>query len=190
MEQTQHSVLVMKAYHEAGHAVAAYALHIRFALVTIMPGVGDMPDSGGGVALRWKTSRLADPRKNRQDGRRALTFLFAGEAGQYGMPREQLRQIERLPVFQQACDYDRTAATAIAQRLCGADTLQWVLHYMAHRSRAFDILQAEGWREALDAVARALIKQRTLRYGVTCRLIRTALTEAGVDRQMPSPMFL
>jgi hypothetical protein len=170
------------AYHEAGHAVAAYLLRRAFRYVTIIPKEG----SQGHVMPRQRPGgqpyQLGD---DVADGRRAERMIMVLLAG---ITAEAIRYGRRPPRWIRQSDI----AQAIAWACCGAEPAvdpggPWCwIEWLFRRTRY--LLEAPRAWVAVEALAHALLQASRLSGPQARRIIQEARldrarVEALIERQ-------
>ncbi|MEQ1884008.1 MAG: M50 family metallopeptidase [Bryobacteraceae bacterium] len=141
------------AYHEAGHATAAWLLGLRFKNVTIVPGrqgtLGCITELN---APKWfRPGEQLTPRIRMMAERRIVTF-FAGKCAQEQYLGKKVRSGYE-------SDYD--SAVALAATLCSdSDVADAYLHYCLTASQA---LIRRHW-SAVDRVAKTLLEKETVGF--------------------------
>ena len=127
------------AYHEAGHAVAAFALDIPVHNVSIVPD-----------EKREGHVRLAVHYSNTQD---AVTLSLAGPAAQeHRQRRKGLRFSDYLDDYSYAWDCLR--------EILSDDGAAKLFHELEQRAK--DIVTSEKYWPAVEAVAEALVRHRKM----------------------------
>jgi hypothetical protein len=160
--------LTAAAFHEAGHAVAAYHLHVRLRRISIGADEGE--------ALGWLDLWLPHVKPGADDVRRAraverdIIVLLAGA------------QAERLGVGRSSCPaggFDFYEAMRRAGSICRtSDEMSAWLRWLQLRTRA--LVQSPTWRQPIEVLAQHLLECRQLGARETRAIIRAAIS--GVQR--------
>lgn len=149
------------AYHEAGHAVAAWLLHIPIRKVTIVPE---------GDALGYVLRRgVAFPKRVREalecggwsDRDEAWAQFIAERHAMYciaGMEAQKRFNPRSVRIHHWESDHD--AAMDGLYRLCPTEALR--LYWKIMRIRTKCLLDRRDARDAVKAVAEALMERKTL----------------------------
>jgi hypothetical protein len=138
------------AYHEAGHAVAAWWLDLPFKYVTINPDVGSLGHVMHNQAPKWFNPEIETGDRQRLRGER---HIMAGFAGQIAEGKYRGRR----PRY--GMDSDNDSAVNMAMYFCGTtDTTEAFMHFCFLSSR--DLTIKSWW--AVKAVAKALLERMTL----------------------------
>lgn len=171
--------LQITAHHEAGHAVAAWRLGLKFKYVTILP---DKAGRGLGHVMncrpKWFRPDIDSSDRICLLAQRRITSLFAGQLAEAKFRR-------RKPLWGSWSD-DRQAVD-LAMRMCGSqETTEAYLKYCFLASR--DLVNV-FWPE-VEGVAWGLLELQTADYQEVIELIspgsavlRDSL-EAGVARKV------
>jgi ATP-dependent Zn protease len=150
------------AYHEAGHAVAAWHVHLRFRRISIVPNgaegtLGKVVLAG----LRVTESDLYDmaPRTRDLFERRIIVSLAGEEAERLVSGR----------ISRHSGSRDREhVAELLFQMIASDEEASSYLKWLSARTRT--LIRAEQNRPLLDALANALLERRTL-TGTTVRAL-------------------
>lgn len=171
--------LAETAYHEAGHAVAAWILGLKFKQVTIHPtGRGTLGCITELNAPRWFRPDLQMTPRIRVMAERRILVFFAGKCAQEQYLGKGVRTGYE-------SDYD--AAVALAAKLCSdSDVADAYLTYCLTAAKA---VIRRNW-SAVAAVAEALVEVETLSFGQVARLIastlmQTARSEQDLEKKTP-----
>lgn len=165
MEQSEQT-----AYHEAGHAVAAYVLRRRFSKVTIV----EHEDSVGSMTLPPSYWSGFNPDVDQSRGSRAriekeIMVLLAGEiAVDIHTGREDWGEVvtylgSDLHTASDLADYVTTSS----------DESEAFLNWLIIRTR--NMLSLPHWSDAVNALAAALIEHGEIGYRKARQIIRFAL---------------
>jgi len=148
------------AYHEAGHAVVAYALGCPFVLVTIVPDLSLLMEGG----LKWDGLAQSEvlrigPSESSVD--RAITMSFAGAAAEARFTGQEFDQVW----LDTGCAGDREGVNRIIMAITRMHHVPLGQVTMRVLSQAPDAerLIAERWVE-VEAVAGALLERQTLSH--------------------------
>lgn len=158
--------LLATAYHEAGHAVIAWLLGVRFrrAAVTIIPD----RDSKGRVKHHSTLKRLRpdvdDSDRIRLGIEKTAMIAIAGEAAQ-----RRFRPMSRR-TWHAAQDYHNVSE--LLSRVLHPKELAPYLKFLQIRVNL--MLDRPGAWQAVEAVAEALVRQRTLSADEAAQVIRCA----------------
>jgi len=155
------------AFHEAGHAVAAYHLHVRLRRISIGADEGD--------ALGWldlwlphATSRAAEDFDQAQAVERDIIVLLAGA------------QAERIGLGRSSCPaggLDFYEAMRRAGAICRSrEEMSACLRWLQLRTHA--LVQSPTWRQPIDTLAAHLLERRQLGAQETRAIIRAAVSSA------------
>jgi hypothetical protein len=170
------------AYHEAGHAVAAYWHRIRLDSITIEPD-GDCQGHtriGTPLAKHWLDAGHTGSRGRKRMEAYAL-LVIAGPAAQRRYRPRSVRSWHGRQDFKNADDLVSYFVGSDAER-------DAYLHRMSVRANAFVALP-DVWR-AIGTVADRLIRERRLGRAELRRTIRVSLAGATVEGQrMELPRF-
>ncbi|MBI3046706.1 MAG: hypothetical protein HYY76_00190 [Acidobacteria bacterium] len=157
--------LTAAAFHEAGHAVAAYHLHVRLRRLSI--GADD------GEALGWLdlwlphvTSGEAENVRLAQAVERDIIVLLAGA------------QAERIGVGRSSCPaggLDFYEAMRRAGSICRtSEEMSACLRWLQLRTRA--LVASPTWRQPIETLAACLLERRQLGARETRAIIRAAMS--------------
>lgn len=146
------------AHHEAGHAVAAWHCSMRFKYVTISPGAGSLG------SLVHKRPKWFKPDRDASDRvrcriERHIVVSFAGQIAEAKWQRRRPRY---------GYDSDNSHAVDMAFYACGSE--QTVNAYLKYCWCASTDVVKVRWKE-IRAIAKALLKQKTLSYDDCCNII-------------------
>jgi hypothetical protein len=153
------------AFHEAGHAVAAYHLHVRLRRISIGADEGD--------ALGWLdlwlphvTTDDADNIRQAQAVERDIVVLLAGA------------QAERVGLGRSSCPaggVDFYEAMRRAGAICRtSDEISACLRWLQLRAHA--LVESPTWRQPIDRLAARLLERRQLGARETRAIISTAIS--------------
>lgn len=158
--------LLAPALHEAGHAVAAYHLGVRFGRLAI--GKPTAPELGWldlWLAPRASTRDVADVRAEQAIARSVMVLLAGSQAERMALGRA--RYLGGSLDFYEAVRY--------AEYLCRTrEELSAYLRWMQLRVRA--LVASPGWRGPIEALAAALARRGALGMRETRAIIRSAIT--------------
>jgi hypothetical protein len=166
--------LIAAAFHEAGHAVAAYHLHVRLRRISIGADEGE--------ALGWLdlwlprvTSGDAENVRLAQAVERDIIVLLAGA------------QAERLGVGRSGCPaggLDFYEAMRRAGSICRtSEEMSACLRWLQLRTRA--LVNSPTWRQPIATLAACLLERRQLGALEARAVIRAAI--AGAERPSIPP---
>jgi Peptidase family M41 len=159
------------AYHEAGHAVAAWKFGLRFKHVTIKAQEDTLGHMLHGRSPKWFRPDCDNSDRTRLRAERRIITSLAGQLAEgkyYG----------RRPRFGMWGDND--SAVNMALHLCGsAKTTSAYLNFCFHASG--DLVNT-FWRE-IRAVAKALLKRETLSYDDTLEVIMPGMKDLRLSFQ-------
>lgn len=158
------------AFHEAGHAVAAYHLHVRLRRISIGAGEGD--------ALGWLdlwpphvTRDQADSIRQAQAVERDIIVLLAGA------------QAERVGLGRSSCPaggLDFYEAMRRAGAICRtSEEISACLRWL--RLRTYALVQSPTWRQPIGRLAAHLLERREFGARETRAIIRAALSSLRID---------
>ncbi|MGA2716857.1 MAG: hypothetical protein ABSG41_27530 [Bryobacteraceae bacterium] len=167
------------AYHEAGHAVAAWRLGLKFRHVTIKPD-----SAGNSLGHLWDAARpkwfrpdMDSSDRARLRAQRHIVVSLSGQVAEW-------KFLGREPRYGMWSDNNQAADMAL--RLCGSEeTTNAFLHYCFCWARD---LVAVRWKE-VEAVAKALLKTETLSFDDVIETITPGATalraslEAATDKK-------
>jgi hypothetical protein len=160
------------AYHEAGHAIAAWWLQLPFKRVTITPNA----DAGSlGHLLHDRAPKWFNPEIKAGDRQRlrAERHIITGFAGQIAEGKYRGRR----PRY--GMDSDNSQAVNMATYFCiSTDTTEALLHFCFLSSR--DLIAKWWW--AVEAVALALLDRTTL----SCEEVKEVIHSES-DRLISAP---
>jgi len=151
------------AYHEAGHGVAACLAHKLFRIVSILP---DGESMGKCVTVEWKNFH-PDYETNRRTKYRIkadIFMLLAGPCAEYKYfgGRKPTYSVE-----------DFQDARELASYLCGSqEEADAYVEFMWEQTK--NIIGLDWNWKAIEAIANALLGQKTLKYLKTRHLIQKA----------------
>ncbi|HEY5617047.1 MAG TPA: DUF3175 domain-containing protein [Vicinamibacterales bacterium] len=171
--------LIAAAFHEAGHAVAAYHLHVRLRRISI--------GSDEGNALGWLelwlphvTSGEADDIRSAHVIERHIIVLLAGAqaerigVGRASYPGGGLDFYEAMRRAESIC---RTSEETSAY-------LRWL------QMRAHSLVERPTWRQPIEALATRLLERRDLSARETRAIIRGAISAiqspSSIRRRSPA----
>jgi hypothetical protein len=157
--------LIAAAFHEAGHAVAAYHLHLRLRRMSI--------GAGGGEALGWLdlwlprvTSGDTANVRLAQSVERDIIVLLAGA------------QAERMSIGRSGCPaggLDFYEAMRRAGSICRtSEEMSAYLRWLQLRTRA--LVKSPTWRQPIETLATCLLERRQLGAWDTRAIIRAAIS--------------
>ncbi len=144
--------LIAAAFHEAGHAVAAYHLRVRFRRVAVG---GNEPTELGWLEL-WPAQAVPadgvpDLRTEHAVERRVIVLLAGAQAERMGVGRARYL----------GSSLDFYEAVRHAGQLCRTRAeLSAYLRWMQLRVRA--LVESPGWRQPIEALADQLRQHRRL----------------------------
>lgn len=159
--------LVAAAFHEAGHAVAAYHLHVR------LRGISIGTDEGG--ALGWLdlwlphvTSGEAENVRSAQAVERDIVVLLAGAQAERigaGRSRRPAGGVDFYEAMRRAGSICRTSEEMSA-------CLRWL------QLRTHALVESPTWRQPIEVLAGRLLERRQLGARETRAIIRAAISGA------------
>ena len=179
----------LDAYHEAGHAVVAIALRIPFVHVTVEPD----SDSNGCVIIRSYRratirQRLSSRKKWKDDARKRICIHMAGfaaiarlggsldeklychdQAWNAGIlsriSGKKLKQHELAASIEAiGSESDWNSIRSYLNDLWGQDVMASYHEYHKQSKRVFRILMDPSWWRGVEALARALIEEKTINH--------------------------
>lgn len=153
------------AFHEAGHAVAAYHLHRRLRRISI--GADDSDALGWlDLWLPHVTAGDAENIRHAQAAERDIIVLLAGA------------QAERIGLGRSSCPaggVDFYEAMRRAGTICRtSEEMSACLRWLQLRSHA--LVQSPTWRQPIDTLAARLLERRQLGARETRAIIRAAIS--------------
>ena len=168
--------LIAAAFHEAGHAVAAYHQHVRLRRISI----GRDDDKALGWLELWPTRAGSDragdfSRANAVE--RNIIVLLAGaqaERMSIGRPNPRGGGLDFYEAIRQAGHVCRTS-----------EEMSAYLRWLQLRVRA--LVETETWRRPIEALAAHLLQRRQLGARETRAIIRGAIPPQGAARGVDSP---
>jgi len=165
--------LIAAAFHEAGHAVAAYHVKVRFRRISISKDTAKEP---GWLEL-WLTPQTTadgtmDVRTAHAIERSIIVLLAGGQAERMALGRAKYL----------GSGLDFFEAVRYAGYLCRTrQEMSAYLRWMQLRVRA--LVQSPSWRQPIGALAKCLIERRELgareARGIIRRAIPMSLETAG-----------
>jgi len=166
--------LLETAYHEAGHAVVAWLLGLKFQNVTVKPNIdGTLGCLSKLNAPKWFRPEVEMTARTRVMAERRIVVFFAGRSAQEQFLGKQIRS-----GFES--DYD--AGVALAAYFCSdSDVADAYLNYCRTVSRA---IVRRYWAE-VATIATALAGNETLTFSQVAKLIRLAPKVANAESETP-----
>jgi ATP-dependent Zn protease len=161
--------LIAAAFHEAGHAVAAYHLKVRFRRIAI---VSDTAKELGWLELWLTPQTTADRTVNMRTAHaieRSVIVLLAGSQAE----RMALGRAKYLGSGLDFFEAVRYAGYLCRTRLEMSAYLRW----MQLRVRA--LVESPTWRRPIEALAACLVQRRKLGAREARAIIRRAILMAG-----------
>jgi hypothetical protein len=168
--------LVAAAFHEAGHAVAAYHVGVRFRRIAIGTTIAEL----GWLEL-WLTPRAnahgsVDVRTEQKIERSVIVLLAGSQAERMALGRAKYL----------GSGLDFFEAVRYAGYLCRTrPEMSAYLRWMQLRVRS--LVESPGWRRPIEALAACLVQRRELGPRETRNIIRRAIptsrnpSDDGVD---------
>lgn len=162
------------AFHEAGHAVAAYHLHVRLRRISIGADKGE--------ALGWLdlwlphvTSGDADNvRLARAVERDIVVLLAGGQAERIGLGRSSYP----------AGGFDFYEAMRRAGSICRtSEEMSACLRWLQFRTHA--LVESSTWRQPIETLATRLLERRQLGAREARTIIRAAMARAQRSSSAP-----
>jgi Peptidase family M41 len=151
------------AYHEAGHAVAAYNLKRRFNYVTIIREDDTLGQCRFTPYKNFRPDIYSD-NKTKARVEQAIVMLFAGAAAENKLAGKRNRAGE---------DDDFQKAVNLAASQCGSDEeVGAYLNWLWVRTRV--LLDLPWLWAAVEALAQELLKYRKVSYQKACKIIKEA----------------
>ena len=168
------------AFHEAGHAVAAYHLHLRLRRISVG---GDAGDVLGWLDLwlpRVSPGDTGNIRRTQAVEREIIVLLAGAQAERVGLGRSSCP----------ASGADFFEAMRRAEAICHtSEELSACLRWLQLRTHA--LIRSRTWRQAIDALAARLLERRTLGARETRAIIKAAISTArgpsSVRREYSTP---
>jgi hypothetical protein len=160
--------LIAAAFHEAGHAVAAYHVKVRFRRIAI----GKNTAKELGWLELWLTPEasvdgVADVRTEHAIERSVIALLAGSQAERMALGRAKYL----------GSGLDFFEAVRYAGYLCRTRSeMSAYLRWMQLRVRA--LVESPSWRRPIEALATCLVQRRELGAGEARRIIRRALPMA------------
>lgn len=151
------------AYHEAGHAIAAWARGLRFRYVTIVPHDGRLGHIRHAYP-KWFRPDMEFDARHRNLGERHIIMSFAGQIA-------EAKFLGKRPRYGQRGDNEQAADLALALCHGSPATVDAFLKYCWCSSA--DIVDIR-W-EYIQALAVALMQKRTMKYRDVLALIAELL---------------
>jgi len=158
------------AYHEAGHAVAGYELHVPFRYVTIIPDEEESSaghirysdlrpdfDSARDEMTEFQLRRIIEPR---------IICVLAGEAA-------ESRLTGRRHLLTATGDYRSAVDLAMAVTGGNPDEAGAYCTWLYHR--ALGLVRQPFWWSAIEALADALLAQKRIGNREARRIIKGAM---------------
>jgi ATP-dependent Zn protease len=140
------------AYHEAGHAVTRYYLHLPIRKVTIRPdkerGSLGHCESKGSLYLDGIDMHISPAKQDRIF--RNIKVLLAGNVAQRRFSKRNVRNWHASGDYRQIVD--------LAMRITSPDGVQHLVRWLRHET---EWIVQRRWRE-IEAVAEALFERETL----------------------------
>jgi hypothetical protein len=155
---------VIRAYHEAGHALVCYLMNRHFNTLSICDGEHShdlIPSKKWEAFTPEKCADLAI----RDRVERNILALFAGDMAQEILTGKSVARRE-------SSNYHHISELGACVMDTG-EVLNAYLHYMALRTRHL-IMLPQNW-DAIQILADALIKRRRLDYAAACRILDQAM---------------
>lgn len=162
--------LIATAFHEAGHAVAAYHLDLRLRRISI----GTDEDKALGWLELWPSHAGADgaadiPTVNAVE-RNLIVLLAGAQAERMGTGRPNYR----------GSGFDFYEAMRRAGYICRtSEEMSAYLRWLQFRVRA--LVESPTWRQPIKALAKRLLQRRQLGASETRAIIRSAIP--GIQRR-------
>ena len=159
-----HSQDVIRAYHEAGHGLAAYLMDRRFHALSIRDGEHSHPTLPPSRYEHFNAGKCVDS-ACRERVERNIIELFAGDVAQEILTGKPVARGESL-------DFHQIAELG-AYVMDAGEVLDAYLHYMALRTKHI-LIQPQNW-DAIQMLADALIKHKRLEYDAARRVLDEAM---------------
>ena len=157
--------MVAAAFHEAGHAVAAYHVRVRFRRIAI--GKREPKELGWlelWLAPQAPANGIADVRTEHEIERSVIVLLAGGQAERMAVGRAKYL----------GSGLDFYEAVRYAGYLCRTRTeMSAYLRWMQLRVRA--LVESASWRQPIEALARCLLRRRELGAREARAIIRRAM---------------
>jgi ATP-dependent Zn protease len=157
--------LIAAAFHEAGHAVAAYHVKVRFRRIAI--GKREPKELGWlelWLAPQTTANGVADLRTEQAIERSVIVLLAGSQAERMALGRAKYM----------GSGLDFYEAVRYANHLCQTrPEISAYLRWMQLRVRA--LVESPNWRRPIDALARCLLQRRELGAREARAIIRRAI---------------
>jgi hypothetical protein len=155
---------VIRAYHEAGHGLAAYIMNRHFRTLSIRDGEHSHEILPATHRESFRTGKCADP-ACRERVERNIIELFAGDVAQEILTGKPAARGE-------SSNYLQIAELGACVMESG-EVLDAYLHYMALRTKHI-LMQPQNW-DAIQILADELIKRKHLDYDSARRILDEAM---------------
>jgi ATP-dependent Zn protease len=163
------------AFHEAGHAVAAYHLHVRLRRISIGANKDDalgwldlwLPHAASGDADTIRQARAVE--------RDVIVLLAGAQAERVGLGRSSFQTggVDFYEAMRRAGAICHTSAEISAY-------LRWL------QLRTHALVQSQTWRQPIGTLAARLLECRQLGARETRAIIRAAVSNAQSTASIPS----
>ena len=168
-EKKRPTILERTAWHEAGHAVAAWYLRIKFKYVSIVPGEDTLGRiSGGDFSKCNSPTQYAVGMIHRWWLEREIQYLLAGEAAETLLVgRDNYNEVRE----------DIKAAVNRVLEICSGDKATEV-YFQWLWSGTRELLLIPCCAAALKPMVDALLKQKRIDYQEACKIVVDAIEHA------------